>query len=449
MINLKNKIIYLTLFCLIFLTSNIFATDYIWNSSNSSGQWTDIANWLDLSDNSPATDYPQLATDTVQFSSEVTVTLNTSITISSINISDTFTISGTGSLTVSDFSSTSMGGKTLTINNAITASSSLTLTGTSTSSRLIIAGTGSFDIASAQSSGNYLAVSGVTITSNTYTAFNSIPNTVKPSGWILVRGASLSEAQWTGETSTDWDIASNWDIAQVPTSATTVTIPDSSTATTQPTIVNSDVTIASLTVSSGATLSINEKQLTVTSSFTQNGTISTVGGTTNSAVLSITPNFSLGEITGSGCLSVVGTSTVNVSAAVSIIGDFLVSATSIALNANITSGSGTIEFQSPATIATSAIVFSVASDKTVIFGNTLQNSSGTKTFEVAGGSLVCSGTVGTSSSKLGLVTVAKNATLTIFYGSLSCVDVSASEFLSGSLTSSGDASLERDRKSVV
>ena len=95
---------------------------------------------------------------------------------------------------------------------------------------------------------------------------------------------------WTGATSTDWNTASNWSPAAVPTSTDNVIIP------------NSGITIfpvaTSLTIAAGSTMSLNANaRLTVNGTLTNNGTLTLESGAT------LVQDGS-GTVTGSGTFNV-------------------------------------------------------------------------------------------------------------------------------------------------
>ncbi len=78
---------------------------------------------------------------------------------------------------------------------------------------------------------------------------------------------------WTGTTSTDWDTPSNWNLGFVPGPADTAVIPNVSN---QP-VLATNVTIANLTINTGATVSLNGKNLTITSTLSNDGTVQLFG----------------------------------------------------------------------------------------------------------------------------------------------------------------------------
>ncbi|MBW1803088.1 MAG: hypothetical protein JRJ85_20435, partial [Deltaproteobacteria bacterium] len=96
--------------------------------------------------------------------------------------------------------------------------------------------------------------------------------------WLFVVPDTLT---WDGSESTDWNTAANWDYNQVPSADAIVIIPD---VTNDP-VLASDVTIASITIQSGAELSVNKRSITVSSDVYVYGTLTcsstdhiTVGG---------------------------------------------------------------------------------------------------------------------------------------------------------------------------
>ncbi len=106
-----------------------------------------------------------------------------------------------------------------------------------------------------------------------------------------------STATWTGATSTDWNVASNWSTGVVPNSSTAVDIP----ATTNEPVLSSAVAAASLTIESGASLTLAGYNLTDTGSFTNQGTVVLQGNET----------VSLTQDTGEGTWEYVGDGTGN------------------------------------------------------------------------------------------------------------------------------------------
>jgi hypothetical protein len=87
-------------------------------------------------------------------------------------------------------------------------------------------------------------------------------------------------ATWTGLISTDWNTAGNWNIGRAPVFSDDVIIP----STINKPICSNDVTVTSLTVNAGETLSTGGHSLTVNGNFKLQGTLNaggssvTVGG---------------------------------------------------------------------------------------------------------------------------------------------------------------------------
>ena len=114
---------------------------------------------------------------------------------------------------------------------------------------------------------------------------------------------------WTGAVSSDWHTAGNWS-GGVPTAASDVVIPAG--AGNQPSIAASDVTVNSLNIAGGRTLTVNAgRNLTVTNDLINSGTLTGAGAasasgaaTSNSGTIS-TANFNFNR-TGAQSLSGAG-----------------------------------------------------------------------------------------------------------------------------------------------
>lgn len=122
---------------------------------------------------------------------------------------------------------------------------------------------------------------GVTIT-NLYLAF-VYDNEGVGDNWIIYDDVTVSEfkeaepVSWTGSTSTAWTTASNWSSGSVPTSSSKIIIPN---VTNQP-VITANLTIASLTVNTGADITISSNTLTVSGVFDLNGTMYIDNATVN------------------------------------------------------------------------------------------------------------------------------------------------------------------------
>ena len=180
------------------------------------------------------------------------------------------------------------GGGTLAVDAAQTITGALTLKGES-GSALSVAGTGSLNIASNQSAGEYLSVAhtGPAIGGGSffYTAGNSsftaAPLYGQDKGWIFLD--SPAEFVWTGATSADWAVASNWNYNMVPGLAGSAGVPATvgypvkiPSAANQPELSGS----VSYSISD---LTINDASASLTLSST--GTVSASGTLTNKGMI--------------------------------------------------------------------------------------------------------------------------------------------------------------------
>lgn len=109
------------------------------------------------------------------------------------------------------------------------------------------------------------AGNGVTLNGGT-TSTNSGNNT----NWLF--GAAT--ITWDGSASTNWNDPFNWDLGLVPTSADTVVIP--SGPVNQPALV-ANTTVLNLTINSGASLTLDGRNLTVTTTFANSGNVNLQG----------------------------------------------------------------------------------------------------------------------------------------------------------------------------
>ncbi len=82
--------------------------------------------------------------------------------------------------------------------------------------------------------------------------------------------ASSPAASWTGSTSTDWFVGTNWSTGQVPGTTTDVTIPS---GTPNAPVLTNTSTIQSLTVAAGATLDVGNNLFVVSGDIDAQGTI--------------------------------------------------------------------------------------------------------------------------------------------------------------------------------
>ncbi|MBA7524333.1 hypothetical protein ES705_16470 [subsurface metagenome] len=111
---------------------------------------------------------------------------------------------------------------------------------------------------------------------------------------------------WDGSESTDWNTAANWNFNIVPLSTHTVIIPDGTPYDPQ---LTSNVIISSITIETDGQLSLNEKNITVTSDVYLHGSLIcaageqiTVGGNWDSSAGTFNYNTSTVDLTGTGNL---------------------------------------------------------------------------------------------------------------------------------------------------
>ncbi|MBI4697336.1 MAG: DUF2341 domain-containing protein, partial [Nitrospirae bacterium] len=114
-----------------------------------------------------------------------------------------------------------------------------------------------------------------------------ISNTVRSSDWITAAynnqgspgtfvDTSASEQStftWTGASSTDWNTAANWDVNAVPGAGHTAVIPDVSGGSNRFPVLGGATTVTNLTINSGATLTASGNSLTVSGTFSNDGTL--------------------------------------------------------------------------------------------------------------------------------------------------------------------------------
>jgi hypothetical protein len=98
---------------------------------------------------------------------------------------------------------------------------------------------------------------------------------------------------WDGSASTDWDDPFNWDLGLVPTAADSVVIP--AAPSNQP-VLSTNTTVTNLTINNGATLTLNGKNLTVATAFSNDGNVKLNG----------TETVTLTQDTNSGTFTYVG-----------------------------------------------------------------------------------------------------------------------------------------------
>lgn len=90
----------------------------------------------------------------------------------------------------------------------------------------------------------------------------------------LIQWTLLNTAIWTGATNADWHTASNWSTGSVPVASSIVVIANT---TPQPIITSSSAVAQKLTIQSGATLTVQNQNVTIGSDVWYAGTITAIG----------------------------------------------------------------------------------------------------------------------------------------------------------------------------
>ena len=194
---------------------------------------------------------------------------------------------------------------------------------------------------------------------------------------------TLNETIWTGADSTDntaWGVAANWSNG-VPTDGMKVTIPQI-TGDIYPIITTATVTNLTLTINSGASLTVDTGGTLNTKSIRNNGTLAVSGGTVNSTT--ITNNEAI------------------------ILTSGTITSTTFTNNKTITITDGTITSTQKISSSASKIIYNKAGTQNLIWGNNYQN------LEIATGTSVTFDSATTISGK-----AANNGTITIGTNSFS------------------------------
>ncbi len=234
--------------------------------------------------------------------------------------------------------------------------------------------------------------------------------------------------QWTGNVSTDWNSAGNWDNGAIPTTATSVVIP--ADAIRMPSIVSS-VVCNNITVNTGATVAnTNSGTLNIAGTFVNNGTY-TDNGTTNFNGTTSQQTFS--GISTFNNLTLNNTSSLLLSTNIIVNGNLLISAGilnannfNISLKGNWSNNASTTAFTAgTATVTLSGtIAQSIGGSFVTTFNNlTIANSSNTVSLNsnisiagnlnVSAGVFDLAGFTANRTSSGGILSVANNATLKI------------------------------------
>jgi hypothetical protein len=154
---------------------------------------------------------------------------------------------------------------------------------------------------------------------------------------------------WSGSISNNWATAGNWSLATLPDALASVTIPNGTPN--SPTI-SSSVTVKSITISPGATLTVNST-LSLSNNLTVNGTLAgtgtvvmnggveqTISGNTTPIVFSnLTISNTVNNVVTSNSINVSGTLTVNAGGVFAPVASAVVNSTGAA---GTITGSGTV-----------------------------------------------------------------------------------------------------------
>jgi len=186
--------------------------------------------------------------------------------------------------TILNFTTTAAGPPTVSVH----PTNSLVCSGSNASFAVTASGATSYQwqVSTTGSTGTYSDLTNTSLYTNVSTATLTItaPATTlagnyyrcvvtNGSGTVNSNPASLSFTNsWTGVTSTNWNVASNWSCNTVPTDSVDVTIPS---GTPNSPIISSAATARDLTVAAGATLTINTANtLSINGQLTNQGTFS-------------------------------------------------------------------------------------------------------------------------------------------------------------------------------
>jgi len=212
---------------------------------------------------------------------------------------------------------------------------------------------------------------------------------------------------WTGTVSTDWNNPSNWNLGIVPAAGDTVIIANGAGITFQP-MLTSSVSVGNLTIDSGSTLTLNGKNLTVTTAFSNLGNVILEGNET----LTLTMDSTHGTFTyvgdGDGTQD-TKTLTVNGSTTIAYNNLVIDDPNATAGNRDIFATNGTVTVNGNLTVSTGTFNASSASTNLAVDGNVVITTPGvfdapsTGSFTIAG-SFTDTGTFNNSSGTVTLTT---------------------------------------------
>ncbi len=178
--------------------------------------------------------------------------------------------------------------------------------------------------------------------------------------WLCALAAGRADAaaiSWNGNTSTEWNLGSNWSSGNIPGSGDDVTIPANVASGRYPIVSTANANAKTVTMAAGAgtapSLTVSAQQLTVAGNFTvTNGTVTISGGTvaTTGGAVSITGTVNLSSgtwlcsvtqtINSGGNLNVSGTGVLHMATA---IGTSPTDNVVIAVGGTLTQSGGTVD----------------------------------------------------------------------------------------------------------
>lgn len=162
-------------------------------------------------------------------------------------------------------------------------------------------------------------------------------------------GEATSETQWTGAVSSNWNITGNWS-SGIPDASTNVLIPSGTPNNPLIDATSGDGAVQSITVASGAILTVSGATLQITGGISNNGTFTASNGTINllSSASQIIENSTFTSNTVKNLiinndLSVTLAGDLTISNSLTLTkGSFQIAANTLTLNGSVTATSGTL-----------------------------------------------------------------------------------------------------------
>ncbi|MBI4357799.1 MAG: hypothetical protein HY584_00745 [Candidatus Omnitrophica bacterium] len=279
--------------------------------------------------------------------------------------------------------------------DTVTVQNSMTLKGNSTN-RLVLqsdhgTNTVDFDLeTNGVQSLDYLTVTRV----DSATGLNMIPsntaagNCVSTVNWSC--GAAVTYT-WDGSESTVWSTANNWDVGLKPASDSTATIPDTS----NDPVADEAITVTNLTIQTGAVLTISGQNLTVSSTYSNSGTLILNGNETTVSLTNDGSNGLTKFVSGSSITiknlnpynnvefdAASGTPTFTAPAATfDVNGALTITDGTVALGGNALDLEGTLTIGATGALTTTSANLNTAGAVSLASGGSFTKGSGTWTFD--------------------------------------------------------------------